>query len=128
MPRRFQFRLRTLMIVVTLLAVPCAYVGWQAKVVRERLAIRENPKVWEPYKLESDWSPEISWIRHLLGDRGCIFLITDDNATGSELERFRAAFPEAKIYRNCEQPKPSGPGSVLEFHFRDRQVTGRTIQ
>jgi hypothetical protein len=33
---RIQFRLRTLMIVVTLLAVPCAYVGWQAKIVRER--------------------------------------------------------------------------------------------
>ena len=32
--RRFQFRLRTLMIVVTLLAVPCAYIGWQAKIVR----------------------------------------------------------------------------------------------
>ena len=26
----FQFRLRTLMIVVTLLAVPLGYVGWQA--------------------------------------------------------------------------------------------------
>src|ERR1700747_2520005 len=37
--RRFQFRLRTLLIVVTLLAVPCAYVGWQAKIVREREAI-----------------------------------------------------------------------------------------
>ena len=30
---RFQFRLRTLMIAVTLLAVPCAYVGWQAMIV-----------------------------------------------------------------------------------------------
>jgi hypothetical protein len=34
--RRFQFRLRTLMITVTLLAVPMSYVGWQAKIVRER--------------------------------------------------------------------------------------------
>jgi hypothetical protein len=33
--RRFQFSLRTLLIVVTMLAVPCAYVGWQAKIVRE---------------------------------------------------------------------------------------------
>jgi hypothetical protein len=37
--RRFQFRLRTLMIVVTLLAGVCACVGWQAKIVRERAAI-----------------------------------------------------------------------------------------
>jgi hypothetical protein len=33
---RFQFRLRTLLIVVALLAVACAYVGWQAKIVKER--------------------------------------------------------------------------------------------
>ena len=34
--RWFQFSMRTLLIVVTLLAVACAYVGWQAKIVRER--------------------------------------------------------------------------------------------
>jgi hypothetical protein len=33
---RFQFRLRTLMIAVTLLAVPLGYLGWQAKIVRAR--------------------------------------------------------------------------------------------
>ena len=42
-PRRkrrwFQFSLRTLMIGVTLLAVPIGYVGWQAKIVRERTAM-----------------------------------------------------------------------------------------
>jgi hypothetical protein len=37
-PRRFQFRLRTLMIGITLLAVPLGYIGWQAKIVRERKA------------------------------------------------------------------------------------------
>jgi hypothetical protein len=37
--RRFQFRLRTLMIGVPLLAVPLGYVGWQAKIVRERRAM-----------------------------------------------------------------------------------------
>src|SRR5258708_22754093 len=31
-----QFSLRSLPIGVTLMAVPCAYVGWQAKIVRER--------------------------------------------------------------------------------------------
>ncbi len=37
--RRFQFRLRTLMIGVTLLAVPCGYIGWQARIVWERKAM-----------------------------------------------------------------------------------------
>jgi hypothetical protein len=31
--RRFQFTLLSLPIVVTLLAIPCGYVGWQAKIV-----------------------------------------------------------------------------------------------
>ena len=39
--RRFQFRLRTLMIAVTLPAVPMGYAGWQAKIVSERWAMRE---------------------------------------------------------------------------------------
>jgi hypothetical protein len=33
---RFQFRLRTLLIVVTLLVVPLGYVGWQRKIIRDR--------------------------------------------------------------------------------------------
>ncbi len=36
--RWYQFSLRSLMVVVTLLAVPLGYVGWQAKIVRERNA------------------------------------------------------------------------------------------
>ncbi len=41
---RFQFRLRTLMIVVTLLAVPLGYVGWQEKIVRQRKAMLNEIK------------------------------------------------------------------------------------
>jgi hypothetical protein len=37
--RWFQFRLRTLMTGVTLLAMACGFVGWQASVVRERQAM-----------------------------------------------------------------------------------------
>jgi hypothetical protein len=37
--RWFQYSLRTLLIGVTLLAVVCGYVGWQAKIVREREAM-----------------------------------------------------------------------------------------
>jgi hypothetical protein len=36
--RRFQFRLRTLLIGVTLAAVACAYVAREAQIVRERKA------------------------------------------------------------------------------------------
>ncbi len=37
--RWYQFSLRTLLGGVTLLAVACGYVGWQAKIVRERTAV-----------------------------------------------------------------------------------------
>jgi hypothetical protein len=42
--RWFQFSLRTLMIVVTVLAVPLGYVGWLAKEERSRLARREESR------------------------------------------------------------------------------------
>jgi hypothetical protein len=43
--RRFQFRLRTLMIGVTLLAVVCGYVGRQAEIVRNRRELASRPFV-----------------------------------------------------------------------------------
>jgi hypothetical protein len=41
--RWYQFNLRTLMIAVTLLAVPMGYVGWQLKIVRARYKFRDHP-------------------------------------------------------------------------------------
>ena len=37
--RYFQFSLRTMFVVVTLLAIPCGYVAWQDQIVRERKAM-----------------------------------------------------------------------------------------
>jgi hypothetical protein len=51
--RWFQFSLRTLMIGVTVLAVPCGYVGWQAKIVRERTA-------WDTEYKQCHW-PVVAW-------------------------------------------------------------------
>ena len=49
--RWFQFSLRSLMIVVMLLAVPLGYVGWQAKIVRERKAMAR----WIWLELTEGW-------------------------------------------------------------------------
>jgi hypothetical protein len=65
--RWFQFSLRTLMILVTLLAVPCAYVGWQAPIVQERL-----------------------------GDKPTWAIILH-SVTSTEFKRIAAAFPEAQV-------------------------------
>jgi hypothetical protein len=40
--RWFQFSLRSLMIVATLLAIPCAYVSWQAEIAKRRMAMYQQ--------------------------------------------------------------------------------------
>jgi hypothetical protein len=45
--RWFQFSLRTLLIEVAMLAMPCAYLRWRYKIVWEREAFLEN-RYWLP--------------------------------------------------------------------------------
>src|SRR4051812_15210089 len=82
--RRFQFRLQTLLIVVTLLAVPMAYVGWQAKIVTDRRHLREliagaggTVTVNLPAKSGTNPAPlpQPNWLRSLLGDEPAGFII-----------------------------------------------------
>jgi hypothetical protein len=96
--RWFQFSLRTLLIGVTLLAVPCAYVGWQAKIVRERRV--ELSRVVDTRLVGIDGADKegtIPWIRRALGDKrvGSIKMLVGTDA--AELDRLRVLFPEAKV-------------------------------
>jgi hypothetical protein len=102
--RWLQFRLRTLMIVVTLLAVPFAYVGQQAKIVRARLAVLKELKTVVNGQrtgfiehIADDPRHSIPWIRKILGDEpmNCIFLPL---STAKEYrQRIRETFPEADV-------------------------------
>src|SRR5436309_4435009 len=78
---RFQFRLRTLFVVIAVLAIPCAWVGWQAKMVRARRAMLDQvlleynggSSIWpydrpNPPKDRNGVVISIPWIRRLLGD------------------------------------------------------------
>jgi hypothetical protein len=123
--RWFQFRLRSLLIGVTLLAVPMGYVGWQVKIVRERRALRENPQFCEPFFLteDSQGTSALSWMRRLFGDVESVGFIADDNVTDAELERCRAAFPEADVRRDRDQPTLD---HGMEFHFRNGTLTSET--
>ena len=64
--RWYQFSLRMLQIAVAMLALPLGYVGWKAKIVREREAFLENR-----YYLPGESSPfepvQASWMLRLLG-------------------------------------------------------------
>jgi hypothetical protein len=77
---RFQFRLRTLMIVVALLAVLCGYVGWQAKIVRAREAAlaATGRMLYQAGQLES--RKDLPWMRWLLGDKQYREIILEDDA------------------------------------------------
>jgi hypothetical protein len=82
---RFQFRLRTLMIAVTLLAVPLGYVGWQARIVREREAwVDSHPHIDDKWNVTAG----IPWVRRWFGDRAYAVVAFGESPA--------ALFPEAR--------------------------------
>ncbi len=115
--RRFQFRLRTLLIGVTLLAGACGYIGWQVKIVQERKAVADL--VQHQYNGAVYWSSEVkrlsptasglrilqdgivlplrevSWVRRWLGDDAATYILYRMQMPKDEITRMKAAFPEA---------------------------------
>jgi hypothetical protein len=114
--RRFQFRLRTLLILVTLLAGVCGYVAWQAKIVKERKAVadlvqhyegavywtsevkRASPmasglRIWEDHIVLP--LRKVSGLRRWLGDDAATYILYRMQMPKDEITRMKAAFPEA---------------------------------
>jgi hypothetical protein len=107
-PRWFQFSRRTLMIGVTLLAMACAYVGWQAKTVHERRWLLDNV-ILRKSVVVPDLSPahltaplpcrSAPWIRQLLDDVWIDEIRLDANTSDAEFDEIAASFPEAVVKR-----------------------------
>jgi hypothetical protein len=120
--RRFQFRLRTLLIGVSLFAVPLGYVSHQLRFVRERRAVAATLARSHP-------GPGPSWLRNLLGDEGYWYIEVDPNATDEEVEKCRNIFPEATVARidtvkdKWEDWPPLEPG--YDDEPRNRRALGR---
>ncbi len=98
--RWYQFGLRTLLIGVTVLAVPCAYGGWQAKIVSHRKLVLKNATEQGLILMPDDSAivadASVPWIRRMLGDapvRSAWWV----GANKEDRERFQEAFPEAKL-------------------------------
>jgi hypothetical protein len=103
--RRFQFRLRTLLIVVTLLAVVCAYVTHEAAIVRKREAWLETH--FESFKgkshmfkiiVQADRNRVPSGLRKWLGDYDLQSWVLSRQDTRETAIEISALFPEATIY------------------------------
>lgn len=98
--RWYQFSLRMLLIVVTALAVPCAYLGWQAKIVSHRKLVlksaTEHGLILMPDAAAADAVATVPWIRRMMGDvpvRSAWWV----GASKEDRERFAEAFPEATV-------------------------------
>ncbi len=130
--RWFQFSLRTLLIVVTLLGVVCGYVSRQVAIVKERVVMAAAPGVDSVVAanprdiitslssgsgvvhVTSDSLESIPWFRSWLGDRYYLGLSIDKSASDDEITRYKQAFPEATIVR-----RP--PGGMKELWQRVTQ-------
>jgi hypothetical protein len=92
--RRFQFRLRTLLIAVAVLALPCAFVGCEVKIVRERQAFLVN-RAYIPAESSGKVDPKRApWLLRLLGAESVSLLLVYGRV---EFEQATSLFPEASI-------------------------------
>jgi hypothetical protein len=100
---RFQFRLRTLLIVVALLAVMCAFVGWQAKIVTGRKgwlnSHAEQVFVIAPDSVfaRGDREQSPSHLRVWFGDERRDWIAVPETASITEKQSAASLFPEADV-------------------------------
>jgi hypothetical protein len=99
--RRFQFRLRTLMIVVTLLAVACGYIGSQEQIVGQRRAwYVEHPCNFSNGARViacGDKAQSPGLMRRWLGDIANDAIPLPLNSTPDDRRRAIELFPEAVV-------------------------------
>jgi hypothetical protein len=112
--RRFQFRLRTLMIGVTLFAlIPCGYVGWQAKIVRDRQAWTAHlaargfvPRVGDVV-IQSGYEWQPTFVRRWMGDKATSTIGLPEYVSDEEKETTLRLFPETTVVQTPSLPPQS---------------------
>ena len=105
--RWFQFSLRWLFVLVTLLAI---WLGWQVSIVRERNHLRTTAadaagsnwnafnRAWNDHIVSSGIRGyNISWVRRLLGDESTRMICLPPTMTSEQVAEFKRSFPEAFI-------------------------------
>ena len=110
MSRRFQFSLRTLLVVTTVIGGPCAWVAYNTNLVRQRNAMRSGFRSGFSVPGASCFLHRVAdqplgpghplpWLRRALGDKPVqrLLYMPDRDPDGSELRRAEALFPETEI-------------------------------
>jgi hypothetical protein len=100
-PRRLlRFRLRTLLALLTIIAV---WLGYTAHVVRSRRVIvaqsdRYMIRVHDENGVSAE-SNSLSWMRRLMGDRAVDIILIRGKPSDEETNNLKALFPEASVIR-----------------------------
>ena len=100
--RWFQFSLRTLLIVVVLVAAACGYVARQARIVAVRDAARARiTALGGQWRLGGyiDYEESVPLIRRWLGDEPVSSVIIPDNVSTEDEQRIRDVFEDVAISR-----------------------------
>jgi hypothetical protein len=92
--RWFQFSLRTLLIFTMVVAVACGWVGWQAKIVRERLHVLHRVETVDNGMVSGKSAP---LLRGILGDQSVALVELPLETSVQERHAIHEAFPEALI-------------------------------
>jgi hypothetical protein len=91
--RAVRVGLLTFLLAFSIVAI---WLGWNANIVRQRRAMVAEEQ-WvglNPTKLPT---PNLPWVRRLMGDEPVRILATAHEPSNEELNRARGLFPEAKV-------------------------------
>ena len=126
------------MLGVTLLAIPLAYVGGQAKIVRQRRAILDHIVgddrgaygTWpynrpNPPKGQNGEVASVPWVRRLLGDVAVTSVGLPPNTDVGERRRIHAVFPDAELTGAVFRTTSGGYTEIL-VPFDDEKELGET--
>ena len=96
--RWFRFSLRTLFVVVTVLAIFLGCVAYQLTWIQQRRAFADSSCLNGAYlTFEPDQNPPAPFPLGLFGERGALDVYLERDASQSEIATARRLFPEARV-------------------------------
>jgi hypothetical protein len=111
-----RFRLRTLLVIMTVLSITFAWLGINYRLVLQRrpyfARFNDHDFALRSAILRPPEPSQITWIRRWLGDHAVSTLLYDPGADelGEDFRRVRTLFPEARIWGwpHDDSPLPVG--------------------